>query len=422
MNGTLFSTTFAAGSNGATGKSLAGKSLAAAIILSVCLSLSVRASAEPGRGVSSGAGTTGSLLLDDAFISDARQAIDSLYNRRFDASMALLSSWKERYPDHPVWPMWEAMNAWWPVLIDLENKSHDDDFLDAAQKVVDYCDTLLDEDEDYLDARIVRSVMYGQIARYYSNRERWYRSFRNGRRALRDFFHIEETHPDIPDLNFGIGMYRYFSAFLVEEYSLARALRWMLPSGDREEGLQMLEKASQNSIFLGPEAIFFLGHINLHFEDKPDTALSYLEHLYEQYPRNTYYRRLYVRSLFRTNMKDDALEAIRESLAFAGDVQNSEMSVLREEMYLTRGRIHYYYFDYAAAEEDLKKALAESEKLQPFAKRGNLLTALYYLGELAVRSGDREMARFYFSRAATPDTGHMHSKESRKALNRYNLK
>lgn len=365
--------------------------------------------------------TQSSLLLNEDFISDARKAIDSLYNRNYEASIELLSRWETRYPDHPVWPMWEALDAWWPVLNDLENKSHDDDFLNAANKVIDKCDIILDENDEDIDARIIRSVMHGQVARYYSNRHRWYRSFRNGRRALRDFFEIEESHPDIPDLNFGIGMYRYFAAFLVDEYTLARTLHWMLPSGDRGEGLEMLKKAADNSIFVGPEAIFFLGHIYLHFEDKPDTALDYLEHLYNTYPDNMYYRRLYVRSLFRMNMRDDAFKAIKESLEHAGEVQKNEMRVLREELLLTRGRMHYYYFDYNAAEDDFKAALAESENLQPFATRGNLLTALYYLGELAVRSGDEEMARFYFRRAATPDTDHRHARESQKALNRYNL-
>lgn len=362
-----------------------------------------------------------SILLNDRFIEEAREAIDLLYNREYEASVEQLSHWKEQYPEHPIWLLWKALDAWWPVLVDLEDDSNDDTFLAEAEKVIDHCNSLLDEDEEHLDARIVRSIMYGQLARFYSNRYRWYRSFRHARRSLRDFFRIEESHPDIPDLHFGIGMYRYFAAFLVDEYTLAKPLQWMLPPGDRQEGLNRLKQAADSSIFVGPEAVFFLGHIYLHYEQQPHQALQYLRRLYNDYPDNTYYRRLYVRSLFQLQRSREANAAITESLAHWEGENRHAVHVMREDLYTIRGQLHYHHRQFEQAETAFQNALDEAENLAPFAGRSNLITSLYYLGEINIHNERPEEARFYFNRAATPDIDHPYTEKAREALKQNDL-
>ena len=365
---------------------------------------------------------TPSLMLDDDFIRDTRTAIEYLYNRDLETSLEKLSEWRWAYPEHPVWPLWEALDTWWPILIDLENTTYDELFLAEAEKVLDACEAILNSDPNHMDALVVRSIINGQIARYYSNRYRWYRSFLHGRRALRDFFRIEDEHPHLPDIQFGLGMYRYFTAFLVEEYAIARSIRWMLPSGDRQEGLSRLAEAADSSIFVEPEATYFLGHIYLHFEKEPDKALGYLRDLYHRYPDNSYYRRLYIRSLYRLNLSDQALAAIHESLEHPMDPASHESQTMREDLFAIRGLIRYYHrADPDGAKNDFLEALAYAEKLTPFAERSNLILSLYYLGELSIREGNRDMARFYYSRAATPDIDHPKVKKAREALRIHRL-
>ncbi len=362
-----------------------------------------------------------SLLLDEEFIRDAQVAIERHYNREYEASLEHLSEWQDRFPHHPIWPLLASLDAWWPVLVDLQNTSYDDTFLQVSEEVIDVCDQFLDDDPDHIDARIIRSIANGQLARYYSNRHSWYRSFRYGRRSLRDFFRVEETHPDIPDLNFGIGMYRYFAAYILDEYPLARPLGWMLPSGDREEGLARLKKAADNSIFMEAEATFFLGHIYLHFEQKADQALGYLEQLYQRYPDNTFYRRLYVRSLFQQGQLSRAESAITHTLAHWSEHESHEVNVMKEDLHTIRGRIHYHHNQLDAAERDFIEAVLTAETLLPFAERNNLITALYYLGEISIQKDNRAEARYYFNRAGTPDVDHPYRTRALEALKEYQL-
>ncbi len=357
-----------------------------------------------------------SMLLDTAFIKDATKAIDLLYNRQYLLSLEVMEDWKKDFPNHPLWPLWPALEAWWPIIVDLEDHQHDKEFLRAAEKVISTCNDLLREDENNLDAQIIRSIANGQVARYYSNRFRWYRSFRSARRALRDFFQIESVYPDIPDIHFGIGMYRYFAAYLVEAYPIATPIGWMLPRGDREEGLERLKLAAENSIFMEPEAAYFLGHIYLHFEKEPDQALEYLKHIYDRYPNNSYFRRLYIRSLHQLQRDQEALFAIEESLSMWQDGGSHEVTVMKEDLYTIRGIIHLQRQNLKTAKENFEKAVNASEKLRPFATRKNLITSLFYLGEIHLENGNHQKARYYFARASNPDAEHPNAKRAREAL------
>lgn len=364
--------------------------------------------------------TDQSLLLDDAFIRDARQAIELLYNRETDASLAAMQHWRVRHADHPVWPLWEALDAWWPLLVNPEDTSHDERFVSRAEHVVDLCDRALSADPGNLDALIVRSIMNGQLARYYSNRYRWYASFRHARRAMRDFFEVEERHPDIPDLDFGMGLYRYFAAYLVEEYPLARPVGWMLPRGNRAEGLERLAMAADSSIFVQPEAVYFLGHVYLHYERQPSVALEYLQQLYERYPDNSYYHRLYVRSLHHLNRNVQSLRAIDQSLHHWRSHNNEETRALREELYATRGQIHFAMGDFDQAKRDFYQALYNAEQLKPFASRHYLLVSLYYLGRLSVSEGELALGRAYFNRVASVDSENPYVERAQEALRELN--
>jgi hypothetical protein len=49
------------------------------------------------------------LINNEQFREDASMAIDSLYNRNAEASGVIMGEWKNRYPDHPIWEMWDAI-------------------------------------------------------------------------------------------------------------------------------------------------------------------------------------------------------------------------------------------------------------------------------------------------------------------------
>src|SRR5699024_12876439 len=73
------------------------------------------------------------LINNPDFRPDAKAAVDSIYNFNFDGADKVLSSWKEKYPGHPLWSLIEGMKFWWQILSDLEDSSHVEEFLDMMK-------------------------------------------------------------------------------------------------------------------------------------------------------------------------------------------------------------------------------------------------------------------------------------------------
>lgn len=343
-----------------------------------------------------------SLLLNEAFIDDAQQAVDSVYNLNYEASLKIMQPWRDDHPDHPVWAFWSALEIWWKILPDIENTEHDKAFYDALDEAKRISKERLQKQKD-IDALIVKSMSYGFSARHLSNRGSWYRSIRDARTAMGYVSDIENMLPDLGDIQFGLGISQYFSAFLRENYPIIRPFAWMLPRGDRGDGLERLNIAADNSTFLVPEATFFLGHIYLHYEQNFTDALDYLQELTRRYPNNGYYHRLLIRSYDNNNNRRAAMKLINQTLDKWDDKNSAPDLALKEELHLLRGRILKLQGKEDQALEDLLIAYRTGETMKPEGERQNFIRASYYIGNIYLAWGERKTAEYFLKKVAASD-------------------
>lgn len=354
-----------------------------------------------------------SLLLNEDFITDAQQAIDSVYNLNYEASVLILQPWREKHPDHPLWAFWPALDIWWKILPDLENIEHDQAFFDALDEAARLSKERMKETHD-IDALIIKSMCYGFSARHLSNRGSWYQSLRRARTAMAYFSDLEQLLPELGDIQFGLGMSRYFSAFFRESYPVIRPFAWLLPRGDRQDGLNRLNVAAGQSTFMIPEATFFLGHIHLHYERNFGKALEYLNELTRSYPNNGYYHRLLIRSHYRNSNRRTAMLLINRVLEQWEEKQSASDLALKEELLVLRGRMLMLRGGEDQALEDFAGAFRAGEKLKPGGNRRNFLIASYYLGEIYLHRGERETAEYFLKKVAASnlDFGYVSSAKS----------
>ncbi|MEX2463198.1 MAG: hypothetical protein WD513_02825, partial [Balneolaceae bacterium] len=162
------------------------------------------------------------LIDDDQFTADAIMAIDSLYNRNNQAANTILKPWEERFPEHPIWLLWEGMEMWWMVLEDLGITIFEEEFV-TLMKQADYeAGRLLSNEPDHTDALVIRAVSNSYIARMYANKEQWVTSLQVGRKGYQAHQRLMEVAPDLPDNYFAEGMKLYYSAYIPEEYPIVR--------------------------------------------------------------------------------------------------------------------------------------------------------------------------------------------------------
>ncbi|MEX0928784.1 MAG: tetratricopeptide repeat protein [Balneolales bacterium] len=334
-----------------------------------------------------------SLLLNEDFIADARQAIDSVYNLNYEASLDILQPWREARPEHPVWAFWPAIELWWKILPDLDNTGYDKAFFELLDEAKQASEERLDDSD--IDALIIKSMSYGFSARHWSNREAWYRSLRHAQTAMAYFREIGRRYPDLGDIQFGLGMSRYFSAFFADHYPVIRPFAWLLPKGDKEDGLKRLGVAAANSTFMIPEATFFLGHIYLHYERDFPRAVEYLGELTRRYPNNGYYRRLLIRAHYRNHNHYNTLALIDSTLAKWKDKIEIPDLALKEELHLLKGSVLAFRGNKDGAIQDFLAAFQIGDALKPQGHRQNYIKASYHLGEIYLEREEHETARYF---------------------------
>jgi tetratricopeptide (TPR) repeat protein len=341
------------------------------------------------------------VLIEDAeFQEVARAAIDSLYNRNPAAAHELLEPWSSRYPEHPLWLLWDAMDHWWKVLTDLYDHSNDELLFEKLDKASKAADRLLEESPGHPDSHIIQAVANGYIARHNANRERWVRSVRTGRTAYRAHIELEKAAPDLADNLFAKGLKEYYSAYLPEAYRVVRAVSWLLPDGDKAEGLRLLEYTSREAVFARPEANYFLGMILLNYEGDYEKAMNLFQSLVDYYPNNSYYRRLLVRSLHRHNMISAAEQEIDRALEHWARNNFADELIMKEELLYWKGRILMQTGEFDEAYRVFVNSYRIGLELPNREKRRFHALSGYYAGLTAERNGDKTAARNFY-RAVT---------------------
>lgn len=337
------------------------------------------------------------LIHDDEFREDAVTAIDSLYNRNAEASDQIMENWKQRHPDHPIWEMWDAMELWWIVLEDLYDHSHDDRLMEAMQRTDYAAGQLLNRQPNHPDALIIRALANGYIARHYSNRDNWLSSVNVSRKAYSTYQTLMEVEPGFPDNEFVQGMISYYAAYIPEEYPVVRAVSWFFPDGDKEKGLQKIKTASNEGVFSRPEATYFMGNIQLNYENNVDEAMTYFSRLVDKYPDNGYYRRLMVRTLSNQNNHEDVLTTVDQALSHWKDKDEASQMIMQEELQFWKGRAHYRLNQFDAALESFQVTIEHGEDLPNRSERFYYSVANYYAGLTSEALQNNENAKKYYS-------------------------
>ena len=317
-----------------------------------------------------------SSVLTDAFVrTTGTEGLDRLYGMQFKKAKARFDAIDARYPDHPVGPFLQGLNLWWTIMLDLTDTSHDEAFIEQMNTVIERCDALLAEDPDHFDAALFKAAAHGFLSRLHSNRHRWWKTIRNAQKAISNVQRVEEVAPERGDYVFGSGMYDYYADILPEEYSLSKAIMWMLPDGDKGRGLERLRETATNGHYVRTEAIYFLAKVHYLYEDDFRTTRKWTERLRERHPDNPFFHtfegRVYARwGRWRQARRIFAAVVERAEAGQAGYTTHME-EIAR--LYLARDRLY---------QNEYREALTHLAELEQLTSRDIENTKYRMLGYL----------------------------------------
>lgn len=352
-------------------------------------------------------------VLDDAFVqAQAQRGLDLLYDMKFRRANVYFERIDQRYPNHPIGPFLKALNTWWKILVDVSDTSHDAAFYAAMEEVIARSDQMLARDAQNFDAMFFKGAALGFRGRLRSNRGDWFKSARDGLRAMDYVLGVARRDPGNHDYVFGKGIYDYYAAAIPDRYPYVKPVMVFFPDGDRARGIRALERTARHGRFIQTEAVYFLLQIYYLFENDYEKSVEYVTWLRERHPDNSFFHTFEGRVYARWGQWPRAEAVFTEVLARYKRRQTGYTAAMAEQSlyYLARGAMTFRRY---------AEALDHLGQLQALAARNTAHSYFEVVGRL--RQGmaydalgrRREAVAAYRAVLAMEDRGGAHERARR---------
>lgn len=322
-------------------------------------------------------------VISPDFDAQAQRGISAVYNLEFEKAHVEFSSLARNYPSHPAGKFFLAMIDWWKILMTIDDESHDDDFINKMDDVIDLCDSLLDVNENDVSALFFKGGALGFQGRLRANRNSWIKAANDGRLALPIVQKAYKISPDNYDILLGIGIYNYYASTIPEKYPIVKPVMVFFPTGDKVKGIEQLTKASEKAKFAALEAKYFLLQLSYNYERQYERAYDLSTSLWNRFPNNVVFHRYVGRSSFSLGKFGEAHAAFTEILKRSENEQRGYSSYAKREALYYLGMIA---FNTSTYDEALKyfyqcdKMCREMDKSEasPFMTMTNLRIGMIY--------------------------------------------
>ena len=312
-----------------------------------------------------------SQVFDEGFLQKlAKKGADHIYNANLDSAFYYADSLKTFIPDHPAIPLMKAVALIWSHIPTIS-----DEVFSVIERKLDSVVFLAEQKAPKLkDSEMMFFAMaaHGLLAEYYADKDYTIKAVRAASRAyllLKRGFDLTEEYPEFL---FTTGLYNYFREMYPKKYPIYKPLLWFFRSGDRELGLEQLEKATEITFLTKVEAHIYLSYIYLRYEYKPERAQEYLSRLCLSYPNNYYAKAKYLESL--ANPKDFNIAPIE----MINDLIDHE-----NDYYKLAGYVFLGYYEEAVNNNHLRAEIAYRKGLtfgMQVPDHGEFFKGFGYLG------------------------------------------
>jgi len=183
----------------------------------------------------------------------------------------------------------EAVSLWWRIQLDPASRARDAAFEVRVDQAIAAAEAWTRREPERAEAWFYLGGSYGARSQWRALRGSRLAAARDGKRIKEALERTLAIDPTIADAHFGIGLYRYYADVVP---AAARILQWLLllPGGDRNAGLQEIQRARQDGLLLRSEADYQLHLLYLWYEQRPEAAMTLLEGLAQRHPRNPHFQ------------------------------------------------------------------------------------------------------------------------------------
>ncbi|WP_018341397.1 tetratricopeptide repeat protein [Cytophaga aurantiaca] len=339
------------------------------------------------------------LLSNNSIQLEATDAINNMYNFKFDKAEEYFSYLQTQYPEHPMPYFLMGLSNFWKMMPYNDTKPFEDTYEKEFLKYIDLSiekgEALFDEDDKNIEAAFFLCAAHGFKGRYFAEHNGYVKAAFQGKSALHYLTYTKGKGDMSPEFLFGEGIFNYYAEWMKEEYPLLKPLIGMFPKGSKSVGLSQLTECANSAFYTRIEAQYFLMRIYNNEENKPRAAYPYAKHLNETFPDNPYFQRVYARAAW-----DMGHYAECEKICY--DI-NYKVNIAMPGYEENTGRYASYFLGRILYEKgELEKSKFYLLKTSVFAESGDMakmgysLSAYYYLGLIETRLVNHSEAEKYF--------------------------
>ncbi|MFT7239273.1 MAG: hypothetical protein ACI93L_003373, partial [Cyclobacteriaceae bacterium] len=214
-----------------------------------------------------------SLLMNIFVQVEATQAINDMYNFRFDQSLRHFIYLKKKYGWHPLPYFLMGLNYWWRIVPDFKNEEFDQTFYA-------YMDTALvlakrmHEEVNPIEGAFFLAATHAFKGRLHSERREYSKAAFASKNALKYLDECKGLGNENPELLFGDALFNYYAAWIPENYPFLKPIMLMFPKGDKKEGIAQLKEVARNAFYTRTEAQYYLMRISYFEENDLQTSLQ----------------------------------------------------------------------------------------------------------------------------------------------------
>jgi tetratricopeptide (TPR) repeat protein len=254
-------------------------------------------------------------------------------------------------------------------------------------------------------------VAHGLRANYnFLVRKAWMDSLKDATAARKAHNRVVEIDPNHIDARLVQGVHDYVVGSLPWHWKMLGFIAGY--RGDRDEGMKTLRLVAEKGNLNQYDAQVLLAAIYRR-EKRPKEALPLLNNLTARFPRNYLFRLETVQMYSDAGDKTNALAALDRIEQMKRSGAQGWTTLPLEKIYYYRGNLLFWYRDFDAAVDQLRKATARAADLDPHTA----LMAWLRLGQASDMKGQRDAAKEAYKNAISVAPQSDVAKESRQYLN-----
>jgi tetratricopeptide (TPR) repeat protein len=256
--------------------------------------------------------THAQILNDRASMVLIQKGIDHIYNNEFEEVKPISLQIQSKYPNHPVTYFLKAFQMHWQYLPIKDNKAKVGEYINTLNQCLAAVDKKYGRNSKDPEAVFFTMASRGYLALLYNYQNELLKAVGEAQKAYGSLTEGLKLIDKNPEFYFVGGMYNYYVENYPEDHPIVKPLMIFFKDGNKPLGLKQLDTATKSAIITKVEAAYFLAHIYLEHEARPDLADNYTARLSATYPTNLVFRMIHLEALILAGRYDEAEKGLPE--------------------------------------------------------------------------------------------------------------